>query len=435
MDLAAPHLDLFADFWRILPTSARRSPPRLAAGPGGAGDGGRRAPGRRPHRRRGARVGHPSPRRAAHPPAGAGGADPAPPLSPEALIDRRQARGGEQLRAEEPIWLIVGGSDRRTPHAQAMAGLQRVKPPKGSGAVPGYRTLNAIGLGPPRRGLLSHTRFSSAAADFLSESREAQTAMRSVAAALAPRDATVTAIGVPPGPRGVRRCGRLGRGVGGRLAAGLPGAAPRPLGAPDAGGRRDPRDELARRLVPLARVEARVGRAEGGPAARQAATGDGDDRGDAAGRARPGRGAHPPGRRDHRPRCLVGRGGGGARGQRAVVVAGRPPGRDGGAGDRGLPDVPGALGDRRRPQGRHAVPGVGGRPGAGRRGGPVPGRAGVGGGGEERANRPPGKIVSARGLRRRLALFATEAILADEVPRRGALPPRIAAWLGRPPSG
>ena len=54
------------------------------------------------------------------------------------------------------------------------------------------------------------------------------------------------------------------------------------------------------------------------------------------------------------------------------------------------------------------------------------------GGGEERANRPPGKIVLTRGLRRLLDHLATEAILADEERRRGALPPRIAAMLGRP---
>jgi len=55
------------------------------------------------------------------------------------------------------------------------------------------------------------------------------------------------------------------------------------------------------------------------------------------------------------------------------------------------------------------------------------------GGGEERDDRPPGKQVLARGLRRLFDLLATEAILADEVRRHGALPPRIAALLGRPP--
>jgi hypothetical protein len=51
------------------------------------------------------------------------------------------------------------------------------------------------------------------------------------------------------------------------------------------------------------------------------------------------------------------------------------------------------------------------------------------GGGELRANRPPGKIVLTRGLRRLLDLFAAQVILADEVQQHGDLPPRLAALL------
>ena len=56
------------------------------------------------------------------------------------------------------------------------------------------------------------------------------------------------------------------------------------------------------------------------------------------------------------------------------------------------------------------------------------------GGGEDRPNRPPGKIVLTRGLRRPLDHLATEAILADEERGHGGLPPRIAAMLGRSPA-
>ena len=52
------------------------------------------------------------------------------------------------------------------------------------------------------------------------------------------------------------------------------------------------------------------------------------------------------------------------------------------------------------------------------------------GGGERRANRPPGKLVLTRGVRRRLDLFATQAVLADAVRQHGDLPPRLATLLG-----
>ncbi|MHB1131084.1 MAG: hypothetical protein ACYC4L_01715 [Chloroflexota bacterium] len=49
---------------------------------------------------------------------------------------------------------------------------------------------------------------------------------------------------------------------------------------------------------------------------------------------------------------------------------------------------------------------------------------------EERPNRPPGNIILTRGLQRLLDNMATNAILAAELRRYGALPPRIAALLG-----
>lgn len=52
------------------------------------------------------------------------------------------------------------------------------------------------------------------------------------------------------------------------------------------------------------------------------------------------------------------------------------------------------------------------------------------GGGELRANRPAGKLVLTRGLRRLRDLFAAPAILADEVRQQSELPPRLAALLG-----
>jgi hypothetical protein len=56
-------------------------------------------------------------------------------------------------------------------------------------------------------------------------------------------------------------------------------------------------------------------------------------------------------------------------------------------------------------------------------------------GGEERPKRPSGKQVLTRGLRRLLDVFVVETMLAAEIREHGALPPRIAALLGRPPTG
>lgn len=111
-----------------------------------------------------------------------------------ALIGRVQARGVAQLRDAAAIWVLVDGSDLRKPHAQAREGLQRVKRLHGEGTVPGYRTITAIGVGRQRRGLLYHHLFSSEATGFLSESAETQLALASVGAARAPVAADVTYI-------------------------------------------------------------------------------------------------------------------------------------------------------------------------------------------------------------------------------------------------
>jgi hypothetical protein len=55
------------------------------------------------------------------------------------------------------------------------------------------------------------------------------------------------------------------------------------------------------------------------------------------------------------------------------------------------------------------------------------------GGWAQRKDNPPGKIVLTRGLRRLLDMLATQAFLDRYRQEHGALPPRIAAWLGEPP--
>jgi hypothetical protein len=116
------------------------------------------------------------------------------PFDADDVIARLRARGVEQLRGERAIGVILDGSDLRKPYAQAMEGLQPVKRLAGGGMIPGYRTINAIGVGPERRGWLSHHLFSSTAADFVSESVETQQALAATGAALTPLGADVTYI-------------------------------------------------------------------------------------------------------------------------------------------------------------------------------------------------------------------------------------------------
>jgi hypothetical protein len=55
------------------------------------------------------------------------------------------------------------------------------------------------------------------------------------------------------------------------------------------------------------------------------------------------------------------------------------------------------------------------------------------GGWAERKDNPPGKIVLTRGLRRLMNMLATQVFLDHYREEHGALPPRIAEWLGEPP--
>jgi DDE family transposase len=108
-------------------------------------------------------------------------------LDPDRLVAKLQAHGVERLRGEPDLWVIFDGSDLRKPYAETMAHLQRVKRLAGEGTVNGYRTLNAIGVAPNgKRGLLYHHLFSSAAPGFESEPSETRAAIRSVGTALAP---------------------------------------------------------------------------------------------------------------------------------------------------------------------------------------------------------------------------------------------------------
>jgi hypothetical protein len=81
------------------------------------------------------------------------------------------------------LWLIADGSDLRKPYARRMSASMRVLDLDGR-LVPGYRTLNVVGITPSRRGVLYHRLFSSKEEGFVSESTEVQQALQTVSQAL-----------------------------------------------------------------------------------------------------------------------------------------------------------------------------------------------------------------------------------------------------------
>lgn len=378
-------------------------------------------------------------------------------LDPDRLVAKLQAHGVERLRGAPDLWVVFDGSDLRKPDAETMEHLQRVKRPAGEGYVNGDRTLNAIGLAPDgTRGLLYRRLFSSAAPDFESEPSETRAGIRSVGTALAPLqaagtevtaivdsgfdDAAVWAAAWEQGWRLVCRLYHRDRWVR------APDGTPRQL------------DALAARLRPLARVEAEmVVRKERQPRPKlQPATAT------VASTPllvpwRPGLRTAAEGAERARACWLVE--------VRLAKVDGEPWWL---LTDHPVETAEQALRIFRLYCQRWAIEDAFkvGKTCLGWEEVRVLGYDAVRllvalgwvatgflfdlgvtlawgevrllrrlGGGEDRPNRPPGKIVLTRGLRRLLDHLATAAILADEEHRHG-LPPRIAAMLGRtPPTG
>jgi hypothetical protein len=113
-------------------------------------------------------------------------------LDAERLTAKLRERGVEQLRAEQEVWAIVDPSELRKPYAKEMPALMRVrKAGSERGTVPGYRTLNVLGVGREgRRGVLYHRLFSSEAEGFESESAEIGRAIEVVGESLASKSVT-----------------------------------------------------------------------------------------------------------------------------------------------------------------------------------------------------------------------------------------------------
>src|SRR5579863_2851812 len=93
---------------------------------------------------------------------------------------------------EEELWLVADCSDLRKPYATEMPYLMQVPALDGRGLVPGYRTLNVLGITPGRRGILYHRLLSSQAPGFMSEPAEVQAALETVSQALTPLKASKT---------------------------------------------------------------------------------------------------------------------------------------------------------------------------------------------------------------------------------------------------
>lgn len=106
-------------------------------------------------------------------------------LDAASLTERLRSRGLAELAEceSDDLWLMCDGSDLRKPYAQMMPALMQVKDLDGD-LVPGYRTLNVLGVVPKRRGMLYHRLFSSQEADFISEPAEVQHALQTVHQAL-----------------------------------------------------------------------------------------------------------------------------------------------------------------------------------------------------------------------------------------------------------
>jgi hypothetical protein len=116
-------------------------------------------------------------------------------LDADHLVQRLQALGVQRLQDDEEVWAIVDPSELRKPYAHEMEYLQQVRSLEGKSTVPGYRTINVLGVGKDgRRGILYHRLFSSQSDEFESESKEIRRALDSVGKALVGHAGKVTYI-------------------------------------------------------------------------------------------------------------------------------------------------------------------------------------------------------------------------------------------------
>lgn len=102
------------------------------------------------------------------------------------LTTKLRERGVAHLSEADTdeLWVILDGSGLCKPYARDMPALMMVRDTDGK-LVPGYGTLTALGVTPTRRGILYQRVFSSKEAGFVSEPAEVQKALQTVGQALA----------------------------------------------------------------------------------------------------------------------------------------------------------------------------------------------------------------------------------------------------------
>ena len=106
------------------------------------------------------------------------------PLAAEALTERLTEEGAKKLSWEGEVLLVLDESDLRKPFASSMEHLDMVRSLDGE-LVPGFRTLNILGIGASgKRAILYHQSFSASAPGFESVGVEYKRAMDKVTSAL-----------------------------------------------------------------------------------------------------------------------------------------------------------------------------------------------------------------------------------------------------------
>lgn len=112
------------------------------------------------------------------------GANQRAPLAAEALTERLTKEGAKKLAWEDEVLLVLDESDLRKPFASSMEHLDTVRSLDGE-LVPGFRTLNVLGIGASgQRAILYHHSFSASAPGFESVGVEYKRAIDKVTNAL-----------------------------------------------------------------------------------------------------------------------------------------------------------------------------------------------------------------------------------------------------------